>query len=74
MTKRESDRYPEFSVLLSVYEKDNPHFLDQALQSVENQTAIPAEIILVVDGPISKELQAVIKRHQAQFAGLKLLN
>lgn len=30
--------YPDFSVLMSVYRKENPQFLDKALTSVEKQT------------------------------------
>lgn len=46
----------EFSVLMSVYENENPGFLGQAINSVINQTRTPKEIILVEDGPLSDEL------------------
>lgn len=45
------------SVLMSVYKNDNPNFLKLALESVyEHQTVKPDEIIVVVDGPVGKEL------------------
>lgn len=50
-----------FSVLLSVYHKENPSFLVQALTSVwDEQTLKPAQIVLVQDGPLTAELNAVI--------------
>ena len=41
-----------FSVLMSVYYYDDPLFFEQALYSVFNQTVLPDELVLVVDGPI----------------------
>lgn len=67
MKKEELNNYPDFSVLMSVYKKENPHFLDQALNSIENQTVVPTEIVLVEDGPISKELEKIIEEHRTNF-------
>ncbi|MCD6653820.1 MAG: glycosyltransferase [Sulfurovum sp.] len=53
----------DFSVLVPVYYKENPIFLDQALLSLENQTLKSDEIVLVKDGPLTDELDAVIARH-----------
>ncbi|GIC72096.1 hypothetical protein LF01B1_11110 [Limosilactobacillus fermentum] len=55
-----------FSVLMSVYKKEEPAFLDQALESIEDQTVKPNQIVAVVDGPIGSELDAVLKEHQNQ--------
>lgn len=49
-----------FSVLMSVYYKDNPIYLKEALESIEFQTLKPNEIILVKDGPLTAELEDVI--------------
>ncbi|MEE6639305.1 glycosyltransferase [Limosilactobacillus pontis] len=67
MLKKEMNKYPDFSVLMSVYEKENPKFLDQALCSIEVQTVPPTEIVLVEDGPIPTALQEVINKHRANF-------
>lgn len=71
-----SDGYPSFSVLMSVYKKDNPKYLDLALNSIELQTVKPSEIILVEDGPVSEELQFVVDKHISQsnvnFKSVKL--
>lgn len=61
-----NDEFPAFSVLMSVYKKEKPAFLDKALESIEDQTVEPNQIVAVVDGPIGSELDAVIKEHQNQ--------
>lgn len=54
----------DFSVLLPVYYKEDPSFLDVALSSIENQTLSASEIVLVKDGPLTNELDEVINKHQ----------
>lgn len=49
-----------FSVLLSVYSKDNPLYLEQSLGSIINQTLVSEDIIIVEDGPLTKELYDVL--------------
>lgn len=49
------------SVLLSVYKKEKPEYLKQALDSVwASQTLKPNQIVLVEDGPLPKELEEEI--------------
>lgn len=51
-----------FSVLLSVYVKENPLNLKIALESIyHNQTLKPTEIVLVQDGPLTDELYKEIE-------------
>jgi glycosyltransferase involved in cell wall biosynthesis len=57
-----------FSVLLSTYEGDDPGELETALQSVINQTATPDEILIVVDGTITSELDSVIRSHRNDYS------
>ena len=52
----------DYSVLMTVYGKDNPEYFALALDSMINQTLKPDEIVLVKDGPITKELQNVIDK------------
>lgn len=65
-----NDEFPAFSVLLSVYKDEEPAFLDQALESIEDQAVKPNQIVAVVDGPIGSELDAVLKEHQNQNTGI----
>lgn len=57
-------KYPSFSVLVSVYKNDKPSYLDKALESIENQSVKPSEIVLVEDGTIPIGLTNVIVKHQ----------
>lgn len=55
-----------FSVLLSTYYKEQPDFFAAALDSVFAQTLPAPEVVLVCDGPLSPELDALIADYQAQ--------
>ncbi len=51
-----------FSVLIPVYNKENPEFLFAALNSIwADQILKPSEIVIVKDGPLTKELDEVIE-------------
>lgn len=63
---------PPFSVLMSLYIKENPSFLDQCLASIYSQTLRANEIVIVLDGPISKALEATIERWRPKLP-LKIL-
>ena len=56
--------YPLFSVSMCVYEKDNPVWFQNAVESVLNQSVKPSEIVLVVDGAVPSELDAVISKYE----------
>ena len=52
-----------YSVLLSVYRKDSPVFLAEALDSIyKKQIKKPDEIVIVEDGPVPDEIDDVLKR------------
>ena len=52
-----------FTVLISLYNKENPQFLRECLESLKNQTLPATEIVMVYDGTITSELEEVV----AQF-------
>lgn len=54
--------HTKFSVLLSVYKSEDAKNLNIALESIwDNQLLKPDEIVLVIDGPLTVELDSVIK-------------
>lgn len=58
----------KFSVLLSLYSKENPHYLDECLESVWTfQNLKPNEIVLVLDGPIGDVLFACVKKWESKI-------
>ncbi len=63
---------PHFSVLMSVYAKDRPSWVRQALDSVLTNTVKPTEVVTVIDGPIPPELQAVLTDFSAKYPQVKL--
>ena len=54
----------KFSVSMCVYGKDNPQWFETAVYSILNQTCMPDEVVLVVDGPVPDDLDAVIKKYE----------
>lgn len=59
------------SVLISVYEKEKPEYLERALESLQDQEYIPDEIVLVKDGALPEQLEEVIKEFKKKYSGLK---
>ena len=68
--KQKSETTISFSVLISVYKKEKAEYLKRALQSVINQTLKPTEIVIVKDGPLTKELDDCIEDFQKQNSKL----
>lgn len=58
---------PAYSVLMSVYVKDRPVFLDEAVRSMVEQTVPFTDMVLVCDGPLNQELDAVIDHWQSRL-------
>lgn len=50
----------KYSVLMSVYKKDNPLYFSQSIESMVNQTVRCDQFVIVKDGPISSDLEKVI--------------
>lgn len=53
----------EISVLMSVYQKEKPEYFAAAIKSILNQSLLPQEIVLVLDGPITNELHTIIEEN-----------
>ena len=54
----------KYSVLMSVYHKENPDYFRDSIKSMLKQTIKPDEIIIVKDGKLTKELDAVLDEFQ----------
>ena len=50
----------QYSVLMSVYEKEQPLFFRESLQSILRQSMPPAQIVVVCDGRLTDELYEVL--------------
>ena len=56
-----------YSVLMSVYFKEQPNNLRQAMESMRSQTVPTDDFVLVCDGPLTDELDAVISEEQEKL-------
>lgn len=54
----------KYSVLMSLYVKEKPEYLAQAIDSMLNQTIKPEEIIIVKDGPLTNELDKMVDEYK----------
>ena len=62
----------EFSVLMTVYDKEKPYNLRKSLLTSYQQTIKPTEIILVCDGELTQELYDEIERIKSETPILKV--
>lgn len=53
----------KFSVLMSVYYKEKPEYLKEAIDSILNQTVPPTEIVIVKDGKLTEELDGILSAY-----------
>lgn len=53
---------PKFTVLMSLYIKEQPSHLDDCLQSLRDQTLLANEIVIILDGPITDGLQLILDK------------
>lgn len=64
--------WPPYSILMSVYYKDEPAYLQQSIESMLAQTVKSDDFILVCDGPLTPELDAVIAQYVTKLHVLRL--
>lgn len=60
----------KYSVLMSVYAKDKPDYLELAIDSMLNQTEPPEQFVIVIDGPVPAEIMNVINEKENNNPGV----
>lgn len=60
----------EYSILMTVYKKDNPEYFKKSIISMLNQTKLTNDFVIVKDGPITPELQSVIDYFADKYDGI----
>ena len=55
-----------YSVLMSVYKRENPAYLEGSIRSMLEQSLPPADFVIVKDGPLTVELDAVIEKYRGE--------
>lgn len=61
----------KFSVLMSIYKKENPQYLKESLESILQQTVLPNEIVIVEDGPLTEPLYSVLNAYAKEYPFIK---
>lgn len=56
----------KFSVLMSLYFKEKPAYLRECMESILRQTVLPDQIVIVKDGPLTEELEAVLAEYESK--------
>ena len=59
-----------FSVLMSVYIKEKPEYVDQCFKSLLRQTVQADEWVVVEDGPLTKEMYSLLDQYQTEYPDL----
>ena len=62
-----SNKYDNYSVLMSVYCKEKPEYLKTSMESMMNQTVPTNDFVLVCDGPLTPELDSVIAEMKEKY-------
>ncbi len=63
----------KYSVLMPVYDKEDPGYLHRAAVSMLEQTAVPDEFVLVCDGPLTEALEAEIAALTQRWQQLQVI-
>ena len=63
----------QYSVLTTLFAKENPEFLKQSLDSMLNQTLPPSEYVVVKDGPLTDDLEKVLKEYRDKYPIFKIV-
>jgi glycosyltransferase involved in cell wall biosynthesis len=58
---------PEYSVLMSVYDRELPENLNESLESMLMQSYPPSDFVLVCDGKLTNELNIIVKSFENEF-------
>lgn len=62
----------KFSVLMSLYHKENPKYLKSSLESIFSNSVLPDQVVLVLDGPIGEELNNVVTEYRNMYSSLEV--
>lgn len=63
----ENDKFNQYSVLMSVYYKDNAIWLKEAIESMLKQTVKTNDFVIVEDGTLPNELENIIRFYEKNY-------
>lgn len=62
-----------YSVLISLYSKESPLHLREALDSIFSQTCRSNDVVLVEDGTLGEELELVVREYENKYPELHVV-
>lgn len=67
------DEFRNYSVLLTVYYKEKAESFAQALESVISQSKPTNDFVIVADGPLTPELDAVLEEYAQKYSYINVI-
>jgi glycosyltransferase involved in cell wall biosynthesis len=63
-----------FCVLMALYGGDKPALFERAVHSIFSNTLLPDQYIIVIDGPLTKELQDLVLKLGADYPKIEFIS
>lgn len=63
-----------YSVLMSVYLKDNLLYLKESIESILNQTILTNDFVIVKDGPLTEEMNNVLDDYKNKYSFINIIS
>jgi len=63
----------KYSVLMSVYDKEKPEFLQASIDSMLSQTVPSNDFVIVCDGPLTFKLDMVLGKYSEQYPQINIV-
>lgn len=70
MVEKVTNNNQNYSVLMSVYIKEDPSYFRESINSMLSQTLLPDQIVLIKDGPLTCDLEETIEQFISENDGL----
>lgn len=64
----------KYSVLASVYYKENPEYLKLSILSIINQTVPTDDFVIVKDGPLTDELEETLSQFKKKYSNINIVD
>ena len=61
------NQYKSYSVLMSLYDRENPDYLKQSIESILSQSLLTDDFVIVIDGPINIHLQSALDSYVSRY-------
>lgn len=64
------EKFDKYSVLECVYAKEDPSFFAKSLESIVTQSLPPDQFVIVLDGPLTDELNKIVHDYEMKYHGM----